>query len=99
MVEAGSVWGFLDAEASSGVALGVGVDDEDPEIIGSEGSCKVDGGGGFPYSAFLVSNGENSAQAGMVSKSEKHKPRMGHEWTWIDTVSRETGDSLANCFT
>ena len=63
VVEAGLVGIFGDAEAAGGVALGVGVDDEDPNVVGCQGSGEIDGGGGFPDAALLVGNGEDSAQA------------------------------------
>jgi hypothetical protein len=52
-----------DSEAAGAVALGVGIDDQDLQIIGGEGGCEVDGGSGFPYSAFLIGDREYSAQA------------------------------------
>jgi hypothetical protein len=67
VIEAGMGRVFGDAEASGGVALGVGVDDQDAEVVGREGSGQIDGGSGLSNSAFLISDGENSAQAAIVT--------------------------------
>ena len=67
VVEAGFVGIFGDAEAAGGVALGVGIDDQDPDVIGGQGGGEIDGGRGLPDSAFLVGNCEYSAQAVMVA--------------------------------
>ena len=63
VVEAGLVGILGDAEAAGGVALGVGIDDEDANVIGGERSGEIDGGRGFPDAAFLVGDCEDSAQA------------------------------------
>ena len=63
VVEAGLVGIFGDAEAGGGVALGVGIDHQDAEVVGGQRSGEIDGGGGFPDAAFLVGDCEDSAQA------------------------------------
>lgn len=67
MVKTGSVWVFGNSQACSGVALGIRVDDQDPEVIGSQCGGKIDGGCGFPNPAFLVSDREDSAQAAILA--------------------------------
>ncbi len=68
VVEAGAFRILGDAQAGSGIALGVRVDDEDLKVIGGKGGGQVDGGGRFSHSAFLVGYGENSAQAAMLAR-------------------------------
>ena len=67
MVEAGFIGILGDSEATGTVSLGIGVDDEDPDIIRGKGSSEIDGGCGFPDPAFLVGNCEDSAQGVMVA--------------------------------
>jgi hypothetical protein len=67
VVEAGVVGVFGDSKTCGGIALRVGIDDEDAEVIGGEGGSQIDGGCGFSDSAFLVGYGENSAQAAIVT--------------------------------
>ena len=63
MVETGPGWVFGHTEARGGVALGVRVYHQDPEVIGRQCGSEVDSGGGFPHSALLVDDREDSAQA------------------------------------
>ena len=67
MVEAGPVGIFGHTETRCGIALGVGIDDEYLEVVSCEGGSKVDGGGGFPYPALLIDDGEYSAQAAILA--------------------------------
>ena len=77
MVEAGPVRVFGDAQAGSGIALRVRVDDQDLEVIGSQGGGQIDGGGGLSHSAFLVGDGENSAQADILTPFNSRKKGEG----------------------
>jgi len=54
LVKCGSVVGFGDSKAGGSVALGVGVDNKDAEVVGGEGSSEVNGSGGFANAAFLM---------------------------------------------
>jgi hypothetical protein len=63
VVEAGFVWIFGDAKAAGGITLGVGIDHQNPDVIGCQRSGEIDGGCGFPDTALLVGNSEDSAQA------------------------------------
>jgi hypothetical protein len=58
---------FGNPEACSGVALGIGIYNEDPEVIGRQGRREVDSGGRFSDSAFLIDNCEDSAQAAILA--------------------------------
>ena len=68
VVQAGAFRIFGDAKAGGGIALRVGVDDQDLKVVGGKGGGQVDGGGGFSDSAFLVGNGEDSAQAAILAR-------------------------------
>lgn len=82
MVKTGAIGIFWDTEATGGVSLRVGIDDQNAEVVGRERSGQVDSGGCFANAAFLVGNCENSAQAVIL-------PRRFACWTdWF--VSRET---------
>jgi hypothetical protein len=50
---------FFDPETGGGVALGVGVDEEDALIFEGKGSGEVDGGGGFADASFLIDDAED----------------------------------------
>ena len=84
VVEAGAVGVFGDAEAGGGVALGVGVDDQDAEVIGGQGGGQIDGGGGFSDAALLVGDGKDSAQAAILARMAVSRG------TRRESVSRET---------
>ena len=61
----GRIFGY--PETRGGVALGIRVYDENPEVIGSQCGGKINSGSGFPNSAFLVSDREDSAQAAILA--------------------------------
>ena len=63
MIEAWLVGVFGNAEAAGGVALRVGIDDQNPDVVGGQRGGEVDGGRGFADAAFLVGDCEDSAQA------------------------------------
>jgi hypothetical protein len=84
MVQAGMIRVFSNPEAGSSVSLGVAIDYQDLKIIRSEGGGQVNSRCGFSNAAFLISNGENSAQAAMLARL------AGVEIIWL--VSRETLD-------
>ena len=46
----------------------VGVDDENPQVVGSQSRCKVNRGGRLTDSTFLVGYGEDLAQAVMLTR-------------------------------
>ena len=50
------------AQACGGVALGVGVNEEDGDLGGGERCSDVDSGGGLSYTAFLIGNRDNLSQ-------------------------------------
>ncbi len=54
VVEAGFIGILGDAEAAGTVALRVGIDEENPDVVSGQGGGKVNGGGGLPDSAFLI---------------------------------------------
>ena len=54
VIEGGALNVFLDAQAGGAVSLGITVDDKDSKVVGRKRGREVDGGGGFPDSAFLV---------------------------------------------
>lgn len=60
----GFVERFLNSETCSGISLRVRVYEEHADVIGSERCGKVDGGGGFAHTAFLVCNRDYTAQVG-----------------------------------
>ena len=68
MIEAGLVGVLGNTEATGCITLGIGVDDQDAKVIGGQGSGEVDGGSGFSYTALLVGDRENSAQAVILSR-------------------------------
>jgi hypothetical protein len=68
MVEARAVRVFGDSQPCGGVALRVGVDNQDSEVIGCKRGGKINGGSGFPYPAFLINDGEDSAQAAILTR-------------------------------
>ena len=69
MVEAGAIRVLGDTEAARGIALGIGVDDEDSEVVGGEGSGEVDSGGRLADAALLIRNCKNPAQAVILPRS------------------------------
>jgi hypothetical protein len=68
VVETRAIGALRDAQTRRGVALGVGIDDQNRQIVGRERSGEVDGGRGLPDSAFLIGNREDSAQAVMLTR-------------------------------
>jgi hypothetical protein len=54
---------FGDTEAGGGVALGIGVDEEDAEVIGGKGGREVNRRCGFADAAFLIGDGDSSTQS------------------------------------
>ena len=94
VVDAGPLAVFGDAEAGGGIALGVGIDDEDTEVIGGQGGGQVDGGRGFTDPAFLVGNREYRAQAAILARVFHVKQtnwRLAIDLAIRAVVSRETG--------
>ena len=67
MVKAGFIGVLGDPEAAGTVALRIGVNDEDANIIRGKRGGEIDGGCGLPDPAFLVGNCEDSAQGVMVA--------------------------------
>jgi len=67
VVQTGADGILSDSEASRCVALRVGVNDEDFEVIGGQGGGQVDSGRGFANSAFLVCYSEDSVQAAILT--------------------------------
>ena len=68
MVEAGARGIFGYAEAGGGVALRVGIDNQDAKIIGGQGGGDVNGSSGFSDSALLIGYCEDFPQAVMLSR-------------------------------
>src|SRR5262249_21802491 len=68
VIETGLVPLLRHTQATGTVFLGVGVDDRGSKVIGSERGGQVDGGGGFPCPAFLVSDRKYSAQGAMLTR-------------------------------
>src|SRR4029079_18879452 len=60
IVESELLGRFVDAHACSRIALGIGVYQEDFEIVSRERSSEVDRGGGLADAALLVSDGDYS---------------------------------------
>jgi len=50
---------LLEAESGGGVGLGVAIDEEGTDAAGGEAGGEVDAGSGFPYSTFLVGDGND----------------------------------------
>ena len=68
MVEAGPVRILGDTQTSGGIALRVGIDDQNLKVIGGQCSGEINGGCGFTHAAFLVGDSENSVQAVILSR-------------------------------
>src|ERR1039457_5396399 len=77
------------------VTLGVGIDNEDAEVVGGQSGSYVDGGGCLPNAALLVGDGEDLAQAVMLPRLIRGAIEPG----WDTPVSRETSRHLGRCFT
>lgn len=95
MVGCELIWEFFDAQAGGGVALGIGIDEENAKIVGCQGGGKVDCGCCLPNTAFLVRDRDDFAQANMLAHEFCRSPRKSH-------VSRETVTSrrpVGGCFT
>ena len=58
---------FGDTQAGGGIALGVGVYDQNSKVISGQRSRQVNGGRGLTDPALLVGDGENSAQAAILT--------------------------------
>ena len=69
MVEAGAIGILGYAETAGGIALGVGVDDQDFEIVRCQRGGEVDGGCRFADATFLVCDCKYPAQAAILTRS------------------------------
>ena len=56
-----------EVQPGGGVGLGVGVYDEYLPLQDGERCGKIDGGGGFPYAAFLVRDGDDFSHMDGIS--------------------------------
>jgi hypothetical protein len=92
MVEARPVRTLRDAKATGGIALGIGIDHQDAEVIGSKGSGQVNRSSGLSDAALLVCNSKNSAQAAMLSRLVRACAKQNERWMFHveQYVSRET---------
>ncbi len=59
VVGSGALGVFVESEAGGGVGLRIAIDEEGWDAAGGEAGGEVDAGGGFPYSAFLVGDGND----------------------------------------
>jgi hypothetical protein len=50
---------FGDADATSRIALRIGIDEQDPSLRNRQGRSKVDSSSSLTYSALLISDGNN----------------------------------------
>lgn len=69
MVEAGAIGILGDAEAAGGIALRVGIDDQDSEVVCCQRSGKIDGGSGFADATLLICDCKYPAQAAILTRS------------------------------
>jgi hypothetical protein len=68
LVQAGPVGVLGCAHSRRGVALGIGIDNENAQIVSGESSGYVDGGGCLSDAAFLVGDCEDLAQGVMLPR-------------------------------
>jgi hypothetical protein len=95
LVQAGPVGVLRSAHSGGGVALGVGVDYQNAQVVGGQGSGYIDGGGGLSDAALLIGDGEDLAQAVMLPRliAPEHCPigdTLFHVKQLACSVSRET---------
>jgi len=62
VVEGGILQILANSDAGSGIALRIGVHQQDFQIVGRERGGYIDGSGGLPDAAFLVGNCDDFAQ-------------------------------------
>ncbi len=68
MVQARKVGTLCGSHSCGGVALWIGIDYEDAEIVSSQGGGNINGGSGLPNAALLIRDGKNPAQAVMLAR-------------------------------
>jgi hypothetical protein len=61
-----SALGFFETESAGGIGLGIEIDEQHALAAGGHARGKIDGGGGFSDTAFLVGDGEDGRRHGAI---------------------------------